>query len=104
MVKNEATSDDIDVKIKSLQKLSDSMYEKLYKSSGFLVEDLPPFDLNENKQFHIYGPTYPPHGEVVYAPVDTNSLYYAVRATLLTAWIPCKVTERVSASVEEVSF
>lgn len=104
MEKNEVIADEIDVEIKSLQKLADSMYEKLYKNSNFVIEELPPFDLNENKQLHMYGPTYPPSGEVVYPPVDMNSLYYAVRVKLLTTWIPCKVTELADASVDGVSF
>ncbi|KAJ6646131.1 Histone-lysine N-methyltransferase eggless, partial [Pseudolycoriella hygida] len=98
MNKNEAIVNELDVEIKSLQKLADSMYEKLYKNTHFVIEDLPPIDLNLNKQLHMYGPTYPPAGEVVYPPVDYNSLYYAVRAKLLTTWIPCKVSESVEAA------
>lgn len=104
MEKNESIADELDVEIKSLQKLADSMYDRLYKNSNFVIEELPPFDLNVNKQLHMYGPTYPPSGELVYPPIDMNSLYYAVRARLLTTWIPCKVTERVEASVDGVSF
>lgn len=78
------------------------MYEKLYKNTNFVIEELPPFDLNENRQLHMYGPNYPPHGDLVYPPVDMNSLYYAVRAKLLTTWIPCKVTERLDTSVDGV--
>lgn len=103
IVKNESIADELDVEIKSLQKLADSMYEKLYKNTNFVIEELPPFDLNENKQLHMYGPTYPPQGEVIYPQVDLNSLYYAVRAKLLTTWIPCKVTERVEGLVDGVS-
>lgn len=104
MEQNETLSDEIDVEIKSLQKMADRMYDKLYRNSNFVIEELPPFDLNENKQLHMYGPHYPPHGELVYPKVDMNSLYYAVRAKLLTAWIPCKVTERVEATSDGVSF
>lgn len=103
MEKNQTIADELDVEIKSLQKLADSMYEKLYKNTNFVIEELPPFDLNENKQLHMYGPTYPPHGEVVYPPVNQHSLYYAVRAKLLTTWIPCKVTERIEGLTEGVS-
>lgn len=103
MERNESLATDIDLEIKSLQKQADSMYERLYKNSNFVIEELPPFDLNENKQLHMYGPTYPPFGDVDYPAIDTNSLYYAARTSLLSTWIPCKVTERVDASVDGVS-
>ncbi|XP_037048662.1 histone-lysine N-methyltransferase eggless-like isoform X2 [Bradysia coprophila] len=98
--KNETKTEELELQVKSMQKLADSMYDKLYKNTNFVIEELPPFDLNENKQLHMYGPNYPPQGELIYPPVDMNSLYYAVRAKLLTTWIPCKVTERVDASVD----
>ncbi len=105
MEKNDAISCDLDMEIVKLQQLSDSMYEELYKHTNYVLEELPPFDLNENKQLHIYGPNYPPHGEVVYPMVNMNSLYYAVRTNLLATWLPCKITERTdAASVDGVSF
>lgn len=101
--KNKATSDKIDAEIKSLQKIADSMYVTLYRHSNSMVEELPPYDLNENKPLNIYGPTYPPIGEILYPSVNKNSLYYAVRATLLTTWIPCKVIEQIQGLVNGVS-
>lgn len=104
LVKNEEMADRMDSEIKSLQKLADTMYEQLYKTTNFIIEELPPLDLNENKHLHMYGPNYPPADPVVYPPVNTHSLYYAVRAKLLTSWIPCKVTELPDASSEGVSL
>lgn len=88
---NEDLLSDIDKDLKSLQKMADTMYSKLYRNSNFVIEELPPFDLNTNKQMQLAGPHYPPYGELERPAPDTVSLYYSVRQKLLAAWIPCKV-------------
>lgn len=102
--KNEEMSNEIAADFKSLQKMADLMYSRLYKNGNYVIEELPPIDLNTNKQMQLAGPTYPPDGPIEYPPIDSTSLYYAVRQKLLAAWIPCKASEQMEALYQGVSF
>lgn len=86
---------EIDAMCKDLQKRADLMHNRLYRNGNYVIEDLPPLDLNTLKQMQLAGPTYPPSGELKYPKLETFSLYYAVRSKLLAAWVPCKIVEEV---------
>lgn len=100
--KNAAASKEISADLRDLQRMADSMYKKLYQTTSFIIEDLPPLDLNTMHHMQVAGPTYPPFDKVEFAPIDTNSLYYCVRQKLLSPWVPSKVTEIIDAA--DVSF
>lgn len=96
--------DEINGICKELQNKADQMHNRLYRNGNYVIEELPPLDLNTLKQMQLAGPTYPPPGELKYPKLDTFSLYYAVRSKLLAAWGPCKIVEEMPGTGVSVSL
>lgn len=99
---NKKESDEIANEMRDMQKMADNMYSRLYRTANYVIEELPPLDLNTNKPMQLAGPTYPPFGEIVYPPVDTMTMYYSVRQKLLAPWIPSKMSEPMEAVIAGV--
>lgn len=101
---NKKASDEIANEMRDMQKVADNMYSRLYRTANYVIEELPPLDLNTNKPMQLAGPTYPPFGEIVYPPVDTLTMYYSVRQKLLAPWIPSKMSEPMDAVISGVTL
>lgn len=101
---NKKASDEIANEMREMQRMADNMYSRLYRTANYVIEELPPLDLNTNKPMQLAGPTYPPFGEIVYPPVDTLTMYYSVRQKLLAPWIPSKMSEPMEAVIAGVIF
>lgn len=99
---NKKASDEIASEMRDMQRMADNMYSRLYRTANYVIEELPPLDLNTNKAMQLAGPTYPPFGEIVYPPVDTLTMYYSVRQKLLSPWIPSKMSEPMEAVIAGV--
>lgn len=104
IIANKKASDEIANEMRDMQRMADNMYSRLYRTANFVIEELPPLDLNTNKAMQLAGPTYPPFGEIVYPPVDTLTMYYSVRQKLLAPWIPSKMSEPMEAVIAGVIF
>lgn len=99
---NKKASDEIANEMREMQRKADTMYQTLYSTVNYVIEALPPLDLNTNKSMQLAGPSYPPFGEIVYPPLDTLTMYYSVRQKLLAPWIPSKMSEPMEAVIAGV--
>lgn len=81
--------------LKALQKRIDRLYTETYSFKHTFLEEVQSLDLQTMKPTQICNEIYPPPGELKHSDIEYNTLYYTFRNSLISRWVPCKVTQKI---------
>lgn len=88
--------------LKQLQRTADRIYKDTYKGTNCFVEEISSIDLDTNKPFQLADVSYPPAGAFKHEKdLNTRTIYYSVRRSLITAWTPCRFLEKIVTDAKE---
>lgn len=92
--KNAKNCVDLMKEMKILHSRIDKLHTKTYNFRQNFLEEVQSLDLTTQKPTQICNETYPPTGELQYADIEYNTLYYTFRSKLISRWLPCKVVDK----------